>query len=244
MRACKAFVSLSLLVLAVGCGGGQESAEEPPPAESTAGTSTAGTSTAGTSTAGTSTAGAEAPPPEPEPAPVAEPEPEPPSGPGQIRVTNVVRGEEVGGTVQVLSADGEVVAEGSSGDTFTVDSGQYRVQGAITDDSILIDTPSHALDGAVTVSPGETATARIDFPVSRVRIEVRRGGRSVARWRLTVTRQGPEPGEEIVLEPSEEHVAITPGRYDGTLRFGGQQIEVSGLIFQGGATQTVPVNVN
>lgn len=233
MRARPTILSIFVLALALGglagCGGGADE-----PAEDT-------------TTEPTATAGDETPPPAPEPEPVAEPEPEPepPSGPGQLRVVNVVRDEEVGGNVRVLSSDGEVVAEGSSGDTFNVESGQYRVQGEITDDSVLIDTPTHELEGMATVAPGETTETRIEFPVSRVRIEVTRRGRPIRRWRLTVTRQGfGESDEGIVLEPSSEHVAITPGRYDGTLRFGGQQIEVSGLIFQGGATQTVPVNVD
>ncbi|MCA9609506.1 MAG: hypothetical protein KC619_28100, partial [Myxococcales bacterium] len=107
----------------------------------------------------------------------------------------------------------------------------------------LIDLPTHELDGFVTVPPGQTTAAAIDFPVAYILLRVRRGGRDVARWQLEISRESREGGT-IRLEPSSTHVPITPGRYSGTLRTGGQQIEVSGLIFQGGARMTVPVNVN
>lgn len=221
MRASRVFVSLSLVAMVVGCGG-SDAAEPEPEEEEVA------------------TTGGEA---EPEPEPVVEPEPEPePTGPGQIRVVNVVSDQEVGGPVRVLDSSGEVVAEGTSGDTFNVESGEYRVQGEVTDASILVDTPTQ--ETTATVPAGGTTEARVDFPVSRIRIEVTRGGRPIARWRLTVRRQGMEAGDPVELEPSREHVPITPGRYDATLRFGGSEIEVNGLIFQGGATMTVPVNVN
>lgn len=172
----------------------------------------------------------------------AEADEPPPSGPGRLTVHTRVSGENVAGTVQVLGDGDEVVAEGASGETFDLPSGTYRVTGAITDASILLDTPTHELDGEATVSPGQTAEVHVDFPTARVRFDVRRGGRPVAQWRMTLTRQGGD--EPVEVQPSADHVAITPGRYDATLRFGAQEIEVSGLILQGGATQTVPVNVN
>ena len=221
-----------LLVIAglavVGCGGGQSASDDP----------------GDTELADTSGDEAVAPTPEPEPEPEPAPEPEPVSGPGQLTVSNRVGNEDGGGTVQVLDQAGEVVAEGNSGQTFNVESGSYRVRGTIADAAILIDTPTHELDGMVTVPPGQTTTASITFPVSHIRINVRRGNRTVARWRLEIQREGREQGETITLEPSSDHVPITPGRYSGTLRFGGQQIEVSGLIFQGGARMSVPINVN
>lgn len=176
--------------------------------------------------------------------PVEAVEPEARSGPGQIRVVNRIGGEDSTGTVRVLDEAGEVVAEGTSGDTFNVPSGSYRVVGEITDAAVMIDTPSHELDGLATVPAGETYTAHVDFPVSRILVQVRRANRPLARWTLQLQREGRDEGETIELSPSSSHVAITPGRYGGMLRFGASQIEVSGLIFQGGATMTVPVNVD
>ncbi|HEY8429752.1 MAG TPA: hypothetical protein VIL20_15315 [Sandaracinaceae bacterium] len=177
----------------------------------------------------------EAPEPEAEPEPAA-------TGPGRLRIVNRVGGEEVGGAVRVLDEAGETVAEGASGDTFTLDAGSYRVVGEITDPDVLIDTPTREADGMVTVLAGQEHTVTIDHPVSRVRLRVSRGGRPIARWRMEVRRQGGD-GEAIQLQSGNQYIPITPGRYDGTLRFGNSQIEVNGIIFQGGARMDVPVNV-
>ncbi|HHH30620.1 MAG TPA: hypothetical protein ENK57_20075 [Polyangiaceae bacterium] len=216
---------MSALLAASGCGGG-DAADEPTTVDTTGGETEA-------------VVVAE---PEPEPEPI--PEPEPASGPAQITVSNSVGGAEGGGTVEVVDAQGEVVASGDSGQTFNVESGTYSIRGTITDASVLIDTPTREAEDYVTVPPGETTVASVNFAVSRILIRVRRGTRSVPRWRLTLHRDGRDPGEPIELEPSSEHVPITPGRYSGSLRFGGREIEVNGLIFQGGARMTVPVDVN
>ena len=168
--------------------------------------------------------------------------PPPRSGPGRLHVVNRVGGADVGGTVRVTNDAGETVAEGASGDTFDVPSGDYSVEGTITDAALLIDRPTRPLDGGATVVPGETADAQINFPVSRIRVEVRRRGTVVRTWRLTVHPQGAEE-PEIVIEPSRDHVPITPGRYEGSLRAGSSEIAVNGLIFQGGATMSVPINM-
>lgn len=218
-------IMLAAALLLGACGGSDAPAEEP-------------------MDDGVATTGDEVAEPEPE---IEEPEPEP-TGPGQLRVAVTVGGEAAeSATVRVMDESGETVAEGAPGDTFSVDSGSYRVAASIGDATLLADTPTRELDGMATVRPGDTAEVTVEFPVSRVMIEVRRRGRPVARWELTARRENPGPGEEAAefqLEPSREHVPVTPGRYAGTLRFGGQQIEVNGLIFQGGARMTVPVNVD
>lgn len=153
-------------------------------------------------------------------------------------------GEESTGNVRVLSASGEVVAEGRSGDTFTVEAGSYRLVGEITDAAVLIDTPTRESDGMITVLAGQEQTATIDHARARVRVRVTRRGRPVAQWRMQLRRQGVEGAEPITLRASEQHTPITPGRYDATLQFGANRIEVTGIIFQGGATMDVPVNVD
>jgi hypothetical protein len=144
----------------------------------------------------------------------------------------------------VLNTAGDVVAQGRSGETFILDAGSYRVVGEITDDDVLIDTPVREADGFVQVVAGQEQTATIDHPVSRVRIRVTRRGRPVATWRMEVRRQGDPNAEPIMLRSSNRHIPVTPGRYDATLHVGGQQITVNGIIFQGGATMDVPVNVD
>ena len=94
----------------------------------------------------------------------------------------------------------------------------------------------------VIVSPGQTAEVVFTYEVARVRLDVRRGGRPVSGWRMVLTREG--ESTEIPMQPSTEHMMFAPGRYSGVLTTGGARIEVNGLIFQGGATMDVPVNVN
>ncbi|MFK7990231.1 MAG: hypothetical protein AB8I08_29695 [Sandaracinaceae bacterium] len=217
---------LGLLVSLTACGGGEATDEEPTPVATTGDEAPA------------ESPARNAPADEPPPAP-------PPSGPGQLTVQVEAGGNEVSATVRVVDSGGDTVAEGQAGQTFALEAGQYRVYAAIGDDSVLIDTPTREYDGRAVVSPGDTEEVTVEFGIARVRLDVRRGGRSVARWSARVRRQGGMSGdEEIELTPSEDHVAISPGRYDATLTLGGEQISVNGLIFQGGATQTVPVNVN
>lgn len=217
--------AIALALVSIGCGGAQTTADE------TASLEEETEPVVTDETYVDETSGAE------------EEEPPPATGPGRLRVVNRVGGEDSSGRVRVLNDAGEVVAEGASGESFVVDSGTYRVVGEITDADVLIDKPTREA-GPVTVVAGEEQTATIDHPRSRVRLRVTRRGRPVAQWRMEVRPQANPEAAPITLRASDRHTPITPGRYDGTLRFGSQRIEVSGIIFQGGATMDVPVNVD
>ncbi|MEM6955636.1 MAG: hypothetical protein AAF411_00615 [Myxococcota bacterium] len=167
-----------------------------------------------------------------------EPEPEPVRT-GQLMVTIRMGGEDQPGTVEVHDEDGETVAQSTSGETMTLPVGSYRVI-ATMEESLL---PGHgSLDDSVTVRDGRMTDKRMTYEVARVRIMVRRRGRPVSRWSLSLTREGGDT--ELTLEPSETHTIVAPGRYSGVLTAGGQRIEVTGLIFQPGTTMDVPVSVN
>jgi hypothetical protein len=170
--------------------------------------------------------------------PVAEP---PPRGPGRLRLSNIVGNQEVGGTVRILDARGSVVAEGPSGQTFNVDAGTYRIAGSITDAAVILDRPTREADDEVTVTPGQETVGRVVHPVARVRLRVTRRGRPVTNWRAEVRRQS--GGDPIELRPSETHTPISPGRYDAVVQVGGERFELSGVVFQGGSTADVPVNI-
>ncbi|MFT5353161.1 MAG: hypothetical protein ACI9KE_000359 [Polyangiales bacterium] len=162
-----------------------------------------------------------------------------PTGPGRIHAVIRMQNEERAGTVTVMSPNGDTVAEGNSGDTFDVPSGDYSVV-AMLDPALL---PGHTgREERARVAPGQTAEVVFSYEVARVRLNVRRGGRALNTWRMVLTRQGSDT--EITLQSSTEHAEVAPGRYSGVLTAGGARIEVSGLIFQGGATMDVPVNVN
>lgn len=227
--------AIALALVSIGCGGAptvSDPSAEPEPVESTAADESYADETAGDEAL------------EPEEQETVEAEEEPPAtGPGQLRVVNRVGGEESGGRVRVLDASGEVVAEGQSGETFTLEAGTYRVIGEITDSDVLIDKPTRS-GGEVVVVAGQEQAVTVDHPRSRVRIRVLRRGRPVARWRLELRPQSDPNAAPITLRPSDQHTPVTPGRYDGTLTFGSQRIEVNGIIFQGGATMDVPINVD
>jgi hypothetical protein len=164
-----------------------------------------------------------------------------PTGPGRLTVFNRVGTDNVGGTVSVMDLEGEVVAEGASGETFDLPSGQYTLAGTITDPAILIDTPTDQGDDPVTVRPGATTEGLVRHGRARIRLRVRRGNREISQWRLEITR-----GEETITMRSNgnEYIPVSPGRYNGVLHFGTNQITVNDLIFPDGASRDLPINVN
>lgn len=171
-----------------------------------------------------------------------EPEDEPePTGPGSLTVINQVDGAETSGTVQVLDASGEVVAEGESGQTFQVPPGRYTLVGTISDATVLRDTPTREGEDRVTVNPGGTARGVIEHHRARVRIRVLRNDRPVARWRLVLQRRGSDA--TIELTPSEEFIPLTAGRYNGVVHVGNTRIEVADIVLQGGAQRDLPIRV-
>jgi len=184
-------------------------------------------------------------PPEPEdPEPAEEPAPtygDAVSVPVQLQV-----GSDVGtGTFQLMNLDGEVVAEGDSGDQVTVPTGPYTVSASITDPRQLIDTPTRQ----ESVEIGQvTPMVVVRFPRSQVLLRIRRGGRAVRRATVVLLPQtGPgEPDPEPIAEIDNPRrsFSVTPGRYDAMIKMGSLQVPVQGLVFQDGAQQEVPVNIN
>jgi len=171
-----------------------------------------------------------------------EPEPEPErSGPGQLTVINEIEGQDVGGTVQVLDLSGEVVAEGQSGETFNLDSGTYRLVGTVTDESVLIDTPTREGDRRVTLEPADARQASVEHHRSRIKLRVERRGRVIPRWRFEATREGTE--STVTIEPHGDFIPITAGRWTGTLHANGGQMQIN-VFFPGGARQTLPITID
>ena len=156
---------------------------------------------------------------------------------GQVRILLKVGNESAAGRVQLVDEAGAVVAEGGAGERFTVPEGRYRVVATLDPGALAGATPR---EDSLFVEAGESERT-ITWEVTRVRFAVRRRGQPVSRWRIVAQREG---GEELVFEPTEEFRVVMPGRYSAVLTFGAQRVEVNGLIFQGGASQTVPVDVN
>ncbi|MCA9616470.1 MAG: hypothetical protein KC586_27120 [Myxococcales bacterium] len=172
-----------------------------------------------------------------EEAPVEEELVEEEEAPGEVRIALRVGNAPATGTVQLLDTSGAVAAEGASGDALTVPSGEYRVVATLADGQLAGAMPRQ---DNLYVEPGANERT-LTWEVTRVTFVVRRRGQPVGRWRIVAQREG---GQELVFEPSEEPRVVMPGRYTAVLTFGAQRVEVNGLIFQGGATQTVPIDVN
>jgi hypothetical protein len=165
-----------------------------------------------------------------------------PSGPARITVRVLVEDEPVAGHVQLLDRGGDVVKEGRSGETFAVPAGQYTIVAQIKDANVLVDKPTRQFPG-IFLEEGEELTEDVEIGRARVRLRVVKAGREVRNARIQLRRSG---AEEVVLDytPGNDHISITPGRYDATVHIAGAQIRVEGLIFQPSATQNMPININ
>ena len=163
-----------------------------------------------------------------------------PSGPVEVTVSVRIGNEDGSAQIRLLDSNGDSVHEGASGTPFTVQSGTYSLEASITDARVMVDTPTKTEE--VTLSPGEPQTVEVRFPVARVRLGVSRRGRMSYRGQITLFREGTE--EEVAsFRLSNNHIAITPGRYEANVRSGSLDTRVSGLMFMDGATQNVPIEV-
>jgi hypothetical protein len=179
---------------------------------------------------------AQAPPPAAA-APAAPPAPAP-TGPGSVTVDAKVHGASVPAEVKLTGADGGVAASGKAGDALSVQPGDYELVVSITDSSVLLDEPSQR--SALTVHAGDALHPVADFPWAKIQLNVVVNG-SPTKASVHLMRQGKEVG---VLQSGADFAPISPGRYEAVVKTAGASIEVHGLMFPEGATQTVPVNVS
>jgi hypothetical protein len=176
-----------------------------------------------------------APPPQTSPEPEAAQEP---SGPAAITVEAKVHGKAVDANIRLLGSDGAEVAAGKTGQTLSVQSGEYEMHVEITSAAVMLDKPTQRR--LLTVHAGDNLHEAVDFPWAMVQLNVMVNGRLEKNASVTLSRQGKEVG---TLKSGAEPVAISPGHYEAVAKAGGATIQVSGLMFPEGATQTVPVNV-
>jgi hypothetical protein len=164
----------------------------------------------------------------------------PGTGPGRITIQIKVGVEDATGDITVRAEDG-TETRATSGSPTTLQPGTYVIVAHITDQAVLVDRPT--IEQELIVSPGDVRNEIVEFPRARVRLRVVRRGRPAGRARVTLTRTV-LGSEEVVVQTSEDHIPITPGRYNGVVRVGNQEITVEGITFMGGATQDVPININ
>jgi hypothetical protein len=159
------------------------------------------------------------------------------SGPAKVTVEAKVHGKAVPANVRLLGADGGEAASGKAGEPISVQSGEYEILVSITDPAALLDKPTQRRP--LTVHPGDDLHEVAEFPWAMIQLNVMINGRSASGASVRLLRQGAEVG---TLKSGADFTAISPGRYEAEVKVQGSSIEVHGLMFPEGATQTVPVN--
>ncbi len=166
----------------------------------------------------------------------------PRNGPARVTVKVILGEEELPIRLEVVRVpSGERVFEVRSGTMVRLEPGTYALRAHVEDASLLADTPRKQGD-PFTVSAGEERTEELTFGRARVQLRVFRGSRRIRKGKIELRRAGSD--EVLLTLPiSDRYVAISPGRYDATVHFGREKVDVSGLTFQGGAEQIVPIRV-
>jgi hypothetical protein len=217
-------IHFGVLVLAIGCAGGQGDPASSDPV----------------------TSGDEIPvstlPPSPL-APIPEepegPPPPIPTGPGHLLVEVRLGSDAHPGRVRVLNGDGAEVAQARDGDDLELPPGAYTLAGTVTDPELLVDTPERTSD-PVELAPAGTATARLTFARARVRVVVTSRGRPLPS---AVVKFHRARSEEVVAEHAADgrFLPISPGRYDLYVTDRGHTVRANDIALQNGASQTIPV---
>jgi hypothetical protein len=160
------------------------------------------------------------------------------SGPAAITVEAKVHGKAVDANVRLLGGDGSEVVAGKTGQTLSVQSGEYEMHVEITDAAVLLDKPTQRRP--LTLHAGDNLHEAVEFPWAMVQLNVMVNGGLEKNASVMLSRQGKAVG---TIKSGADPVAISPGHYEAEAKAGGATIQVKGLMFPEGATQTVPVNV-
>lgn len=149
-----------------------------------------------------------------------------------------MKGESKPADVQVIAEDGSEVASGKTGESLSLQSGEYTLLVSIDDAKVLADRPTRRLP--LTVQPGEDLEQQVEFPWASVQLNVRVNGQLEKNATVRVMKQG---AEVVKVKSAGEHVTLSPGRYQAVVSTRGATIAVEQVLFPEGATQTVPVDV-
>jgi hypothetical protein len=213
-----------MLLAAFGCSGGGSSEPAPTASEGSEGSEVA-----------------EAPaaePSAPESASEEEAIPMRRSGPAKLTLDAVVQGKSVPAKVRLLAADGSEAASGETGQALNVQSGEYTLEVEIVDDDALLDKPTQKRQ--LTVNAGDELNEKAEFPWSKVTLNVRVNGKLDRGAKVILLRDG----QEVAKVKSGAPLApISPGRYEAVVETRGAKIEVKGMLFPEGGSETMPVDV-
>jgi hypothetical protein len=164
-----------------------------------------------------------------------------PSGAARLTVEAQIDGEPAEVHIQLVDPNGDVAHEGRSGKQVSVPPGRYNIIAKIDDAALLVDKPTRRV-GSVILAAGDEVTEEVEIGRARVRLRVVKGGRAVSNARVELRASGTE---QIIYEysPGNDHIGISPGRYDALVHLPKSKVEVNGLVFQPGARQNIPIEV-
>jgi hypothetical protein len=160
------------------------------------------------------------------------------AGPAQITVEAKVHGKTVEAKVRLRGSDGAEAASGASGQALRVQSGDYEMQVEISDASAMLDRPTQTRP--LTLHAGDDLHEGVEFPWAMIQLNVVVNGNPDGGASVKLMRGG---AEVAVLKSGAAPAAISPGRYEAEVSTHGTKINVQGLMFPEGATQTVSVRV-
>jgi hypothetical protein len=175
------------------------------------------------------------PDPEPEAAPAA-----PASGPATLKVVTKVGHDAVAAHVKVFDASGALLAEGPSGQALSVRSGDLEIEAALSDSKALRGTET--VHKSISLVAGADATESVTFERCMVRVAVRIRGKLDPTAVVTLSKDGVTVAK--LTSGDQAYVAITPGRYNASVKSKRAEIVSSDITLNEGATQTVPIDVN
>lgn len=215
--------SALVLVFVAGCGGATQ--EAPPPEAASPGMEDQS-----------------APAAEPEPAPeptASAPEVPPASGPATLSLDARVKDQSVPATVRLLTADGKEAASGKTGQAIEVQSGEYTLEVQIDDAAAMLDRPAQRRQ--LVISAGDELHEKADFPWTMIQLNVRVNGRLDRGAEVILKRDG---AEVATVKSGASPAAISPGRYEATVKTRGTKIDVKGMLFPEGGTESKAVDVS
>lgn len=216
-----------MLLCVLGCGGG--TSESRPPASASP----------GIEDESASEAAAEPSAPRASVESATNTEPAPKAGPASLSLDAQVHGKSVPANVRLLSADGNEIASGPSGQAIQLPSGEYTLEVQINDASAMLDTPTQRRQ--LTIHGGDALQERAEFPWAMIQLNVRVNGTLDRKAEVVLMRDGQEVAK---VHSGVEPAAITPGRYEATVLTHGAKIEVKGMQFPEGGTAVKPIDVH
>lgn len=163
----------------------------------------------------------------------------PTSGPATLKVVTKVGHDAVAAHVKVFS-NGGMLAEGKSGEPLSVRSGDLEIEATLSDSKALLG--HETVHKSISLEAGADKTETVIFERSLVRVAVHIRGKLDTSAVVTLSKDGATVAK--LKSGDKDYVAITPGRYNASVKSQRAEITTTDITLNEGATQTVPIDVN